>query len=266
MTQGVEAMRRGMVYACSHAAWLRETVNSAASCRRHMPDLRRQLFIERPLYEASEFDLKATFDDVIVLNSLRHKHRPRFEASLMTELDEAIFIDGDTLILAPLYEVFDLLEYFDIAATLAPQSTNRPALQLGVYETLPKVSEAQREWNTGFILARIDDNFRELVNRWSEFFQRSRAKGIEWDQASFRIALTTSRLRVAALPENYNFRANIPRFANGAVKVLHAHGDLPAIAAYINSNLDMRVYTPNCQELHGIKPAEFKAAGPRRRP
>jgi hypothetical protein len=245
-----------MVYACSHAAWLRETIDSAASCRRHMPDLRRQLFIERTVYEARTHDL-TVFDDVIVLDVLRHKHRPRFEATLMTDLDEAIFIDGDTLFLSPILEVFELFEHYDIAVTPAPQSFTMRGTKLGIYDAMPKVSEAQREWNTGFIAARIDDRFRELIGNWSALFATCEAKDVVWDQAPFRIALTQSRLRIASLPENYNFRANIPRFANGQIKVLHAHGDLPAIAAYINRNLEMRVYVPRPQEIYGTKPREL---------
>jgi hypothetical protein len=250
-------MRRGFVYACSHAAWLRETVESAESVRRYMPDLRRQLFIERALIDATDRDLGATFDDVVVLDTLRHKHRPRFEATLMTDLEQAIFIDSDTLFLAPVHELFDLLEHYDIAATLAPQSFHQRAIRVGLYEAMPKVSEAQREWNTGLIVARVDAQFHALVESWSDLFSQGRSRGVTWDQAPFRIAAAISRLRIATLPENYNFRANIPRFANGQVKMLHAHGDLPAIAAYINSNLGMRIYMPRPHEIYGPNPREF---------
>lgn len=250
-------MRRGFVYACSHAAWLRETIDSAASCKLHMPDLRRQIFVERSLFEQELFDLRSVFDDVVVLDKLRHKHRPRFEATLMTDLDEAVFMDGDTLFLSPIREVFDLFKYYDIALTLAPQSFNQKAADLGLYDLMPKVSEAQREWNTGLIAARVDENFRALVEEWSQLFSQSFARGLHFDQPPFRIALATSRLRIASLPENYNFRANIPRFAFGPIKVLHAHGDLPAIARYINSDLRMRLYEPKRSEIYGMTPREF---------
>jgi hypothetical protein len=217
-----------------------------------MPDLRLQLFVERRVHETSSFDLKSVFDDVVILEQLTFAHRPRFEATLMTDLEEAAFIDGDTFFIMPMYEVFELLEHYDIAATLAPVSYNKQARNQGVYDSiLPKVSEAQREWNTGLIVARVDDRFRGLMKEWMALFGKLFAKGLVFDQAPFRSALATSSLRVAALPENYNFRANIPRFANGAVKMLHAHGDLPAIAAYINKSLDMRLYVPKAQEIHG---------------
>ncbi len=242
-------MRRGMVYACSQIAHVREAVRSAISCKAHMPHLTRQIFVSRPVHQAATGMLAAHFDDVVVVDQLTYPHRPRFDAVLTADFDQAIFIDSDTLFLSSVEDVFDALEYFDIGAVLGPQSTYKQAIERGIYDILPKLPEAVREWNTGFLAARIDAPFRALARDWSELFGKCLQRGLEWDQPSLRSALAASRLRVVALPENYNFRVVIPRFINGPVKVLHGHADLDKIAGYINAHPGMRLYQPKREEL-----------------
>ncbi len=227
-------MRRGVVYACSHQRWLAETLVSAESCRRHMPELEREIYLTAPLCEAAGTDLDRHFTRVIVLEGSEHPARPRFDSVVRTTLDQALFIDGDTLFLAPVHELFELLDDFDIALAAAPQYLSPKARRLGIYEMLPPVSLAQPEWNTGVLVARMDGAFREMSKTWSGLYATTRSKGFAMDQAAMRSALVHSRLRVATLPNNYNLRALLPQLIAGDVKILHAHGDLKKIAGYIN--------------------------------
>lgn len=247
-------MNRGIVYACSHSRWIKEAIRSAQSCRQHMPDLACQLFITEALLNEIGEGVREHFSETMVLAEAAHPQRPRFEAALRTNLEQAIFIDGDTLFLSPAYELFELLDHVDIAAAQAPQYFSPQAVALGLFEMLPKVSTAQPEWNTGVIVARIDEAFRDMVQEWSTLFEKCRAAGFGMDQASFRSALTYSRLRFATLPNNFNFRANIENSLAGEVKILHAHGDLEKIGSYINAKQHMRVYTPKREEIFGFYP------------
>jgi hypothetical protein len=245
---------RGVVYACSHKRWLAETLVSARSCTAQMPDLRRQLFVTEPLYAEARSHIDKVFPEVFALPATLHAHRPRFEATLKTDLAQAIFIDGDTFFVSPVYELFDILADFDIAAALAPQIFSPQAIGLKVYDLLPTVSAALPEWNTGVIVARIDDAFRTMVDTWSALFRQAQKVGFSMDQASFRSAAIKSGLRIATLPNNYNFRANIENNLARTVKILHAHGDLEKIAGYINDKTGMRVYIPKPEEIHGYAP------------
>ena len=247
-------MNRGVVYACSHPRWLPEAVRSSASVQRHMPDLSRELFITPDLLRASGDGIRSHFTNVRIVTDAAHPHRPRFDSLVGTKLDEALFLDGDTLVLAPVYELFDVLRDFDIGIALAPQYLSPQAAALGVYDRLPVVSAAQPEWNSGVIVARMDDAFRTFAADWSILFTQTRADGHKMDQAALRSALVRSRLRIAPLPNNYNFRANVPNTITGEVKILHAHGDLERIAAYINAERHMRIYRPMDSEIDGFKP------------
>src|SRR5664279_693785 len=96
---------RGIVYACSDARWLPETVRSAESCRHFMPDLQRELYLTREL--APDINRFAGLFHKVVVVEAAYPTRPRFEAALQTELTEAILLDGDTLFLASVQEPFD---------------------------------------------------------------------------------------------------------------------------------------------------------------
>jgi hypothetical protein len=245
---------RGVVFACSDQRWLGETVVSAQSFERHMPQLTRELFIPEALHRAAGGGLEQFFDRLVVLKTSEHPRRPRFDSCLRTRLEQAIFIDGDTLLLEPVPELFDLLDNFDIAVSPAPQYLSPQAVSMGIFDQLPAVPAALPEWNTGLIVANIDMPFRSMVRTWSELFAKCQASGFTMDQAAFRSALVHSRLRIAPLPANYNFRANVPQGITGVVKILHAHGELATIAGYINGARGIRTYTPRREHIHGFRP------------
>jgi hypothetical protein len=247
--------RRGVVYACSHTRWLGETLVSAQSCRQHMPDIRRQIFVTPALASTAGPQL-AVFDDVVVVDHPDHEHRPRFDATLRTDCDEAVFIDGDTLFLAPVYELFEVLRDFDIGLTLAPQYLSPLAVKMGILDRMPAVSPALAEWNSGMIVARVDNAFRAMVRRWSALFIECLKAGFSMDQAALRVALSESRLRVATLANNYNFRALLAQDVSGVVKILHAHGELARIGATINTSTGLRLFTPKPEDIHGFHPKQ----------
>ena len=219
-----------------------------------MPDLARQIYVTRALHEVAGARLVGLFTEVVVLEEAQHAHRPRFEAALQTSLDEAILLDGDTLFLAPVYELFDLLEHFDVALAAAPQYLSPMGMRLGIYDLLPKIPAAIAEWNGGLMVARLDEPFRTMVTQWIALYAKCAAVGYEMDQAALRAALVLSKLSIATVQNNFNFRALVPQSVAGQVKILHAHGELKKIARTINASTAMRLYTPRPEDIHGFHP------------
>ncbi|HVY19598.1 MAG TPA: hypothetical protein VHA70_05905 [Bauldia sp.] len=248
--------RRGIVYACSSERWFPEVLVSVESARHHMPDLSRHLFLTRDLNAKVASQLKGLFTDVVVLDHAEHDHRPRFEAALRAEVDEGIYIDGDTLFLAPVYELFDILGPFDIGLAAAPQYISPLAMRMGVIDRLPKTPIAIPEWNGGLMVARADDGFRKFLADWMALFADCMKMGLRLDQPALRVALVRSGLRIATLPNNYNFRALVPQNVAGMVKILHAHGELKRIGATINASQGMRLFVPKPDDLHGYHPPQ----------
>jgi hypothetical protein len=243
--------KRGFVYAVSHDAWLQETVRSGLSAREAMPDLERELYITENLFAPNRGVLEDAFTKVFPIRS-SFRHRPRFDSCLMTTLDQPIFIDGDTLVLEPVYEVFEVLDDFDVALCLDPQLHHPIAVGMNLHSSLPFVSMAVPEFNSGLIVANNTDKFRSFIKLWMELFQICMDKHYTMDQVALRVALVKSGLRVATLPNNYNFRANIVQSAAKVVKILHCHGELEEIAKIINQRTTIRGYQPG-NFIHGSK-------------
>lgn len=255
-------MKRGIVYALSHPAWLGETLKSAETVRRHMPDLARELYATGDLIDQVRSAGTDHFTLLVPLEAPTFPTRPRFESLLETDLDQAIFLDGDTYFIDQTYELFELLDLFDVALAPAPQYFHPIALKEGIYDRLPPVSQALPEWNAGIIVANVTPAWREMVREWMRLFAICQAEKYTMDQSALRSALATSRLRIATLPANYNFRANMTQVIIRKVKILHAHGELEKIAEYINRPETIRTYAPKKQEIHGYFPKGLRRKKP----
>jgi hypothetical protein len=220
-----------------------------------MPHVERELYLPAT---ASLKDPKGLFTRIVLLNSIEHLHRPRFEAMLRTELDQAIFMDGDTFFVLPVPELFETLDTHDLAVALdGAQHLHSSALKKGIYDKLPKVPGAIQEWNTGVLAVRMSEATRSFAQEWSRWFGKCRENGYSMDQAAFRSTLFHSNLRIATPPNNWNFRAQKPQYVVGSVRILHAHGDLAKIATTINLRKEYRLYQPDPSLVYGYKPRDF---------
>jgi hypothetical protein len=219
-----------------------------------MPHLEREIYFTPDVHQQFKPEAERLFSKVVVLQKPDHPTRPRFEACLRTDLEQALFIDGDTLLLEPVPELFELLDHFDVALAAAPQYLAPLAVKLGIFDLLPPVSVALPEWNAGVMVAKMTPGFRSMIRQWSDFYAISKKAGYDMDQAGFRSALASSPLRIATLPANYNFRAHLPQAVALRVKILHAHANLAKIAESINLETGMRMYTPNRDDMRGVRP------------
>lgn len=249
-------MRYGVVYSCSRPEWLQETCQSAYSCKLAMPEVERELYLPKMAAELFE-DSVGLFTRIVFLDSLRFRHRPRFDAMLQTQLDRAIFMDGDTLFVGPVPELFETLETVDITVAQDSQYLHSHGVDTGIYDKLPKVPLTVREWNCGVLGMRMTEGVKSFIEEWIRLFDKSLQFGYTMDQAAFRSAFFHSPLRSVTLPSNWNLRAAKPQFINGRVRILHAHGDLPAIAKTINRETGYRLYRPDPALIHGQRPKEY---------
>jgi hypothetical protein len=87
-------VKRSVIYVLSHPAWLDETLKSAASVRRHMPDLARELYVTTDLIEQVRSEGADGFTELVAVDAPAFANRPRFESILETNLDQAVFLDG----------------------------------------------------------------------------------------------------------------------------------------------------------------------------
>jgi hypothetical protein len=153
-----------------------------------------------------------------MLNKVYYMGRSPYERTL--------FLDSDTYVAADISQLFSLLDRFDIAVAHAPHRRPRGPAEQRRFHEIPSGFVVM---NTGVILFKKSERTAAFFADWLRLCQGEYADCN--DQASFRVALYHSDLRVATLTPEYNYRFRKRLCINGSLKILHGrHTDLPLVA------------------------------------
>lgn len=182
-------MNNGFIFAVTGPDYTGLARQAAATVAHHNPDIPIDLYTDQPCDDP-------VFAQVHQLTD--NGPRPRFEALLRSRFDRSLYLDADLFVIAPLGDVFEVLERFDVAAvhdqrdnlanhTLAPHTKPIPA--------------GFPQYNGGVIGIRKSETTDAFLRRWQSEFEASDS-GI--DQPILREVLFDSELRIATLPVQYN--------------------------------------------------------------
>jgi hypothetical protein len=234
----MSSVREGFVYVATGDGYFREAVQSAASLRRAVPTAEICLITDQPHQKS------APFSQVIFRRDTQRNLLDKLLA-IEAPYDRVVFLDTDTFVVTgDITELFRLLDQFDLALL---QENQR-----GWDYTLPGVPECFPEYNTGVIAFRRTPELRVFFSQWREAYLQLRAtRNLKSDQPAFRQVLYTSKLRVATLPSEFHFLGNVPNYVMWKVRLIHARGDLQAIARLANEELGPRAYLPGVGVIRG---------------
>ena len=225
----------GIVYAATGAGYVREAEVSAQSVRRWMPEMPVTIWTDDPARVSP-----GLFAEIRKIDQPTFSFLDRFEALNGTPYGKTLFLDTDTLLLAGVQEVFEVLDRFDFACAHGPvRGTDSP-------ELLADCPAAFVEPNTGVVAFNRNAVTGELFRLWEERYRRqlrelSHRKN---DQPSLRRVLWESDIRFVTLPPEYNLRTPFPVFS-GRMPVKILHGREPALsraARKINEHPGIRIY------------------------
>ena len=232
---------RGFVYVATGSGYVEEAARSAHSVRRHHPDVPICLITDQAVAVGDPFTTVQA-----PRGPVEHKPIDKLLA-LEAPYERCLFLDTDTAAFDDLTPVFALLDRFELAAH---QDVNR-----GWNYELPDVPVACPEFNTGVLAFRNEPLVHDLFRDWRRHYELLRkTRGLINDQPSFRRAVYHSRLRIAPLPSEFHFLGNVPNYVMWNVRLVHARGDLEAIARRANEQLGGRAYIPDVgvlQSFHG---------------
>jgi hypothetical protein len=189
-----EGERRGVLYVATGEKFVRAACTSADSVSSYSPRLKKHIFCDGPSAEALPrrlFDSVGLIDDPHRRSKVDHLHRTPFAKTL--------YLDADTALVAPVDEIFDLLDRFDIALAHAPLR-NIPATKQ-FWKT--RIPDSFPQMNSGVIAYRSSPPVLDLLRRWHTAYREA---GFKKDQVTLREILWKSDLRLAALPPEYNIR------------------------------------------------------------
>jgi hypothetical protein len=238
-------MDRGVIYVATGPMHVAEALISAASVKRHMPDLPITLFCNVETADPNIDQIaQIETDPSWPTSATKHTH------IAASPYHQTLYLDTDTYVCGNLNDLFAILEVFDLAAAHSPTRAMHEVD--GVPDSFP-------ELNTGVILFRRCAAVEALFSKWGDVFARNHDRlqrgEIRWlrpahqrfhlpgDQGAFREALYRSTVRIATLPPEYNCRFSAPGFVDGSVKILHGRGaDLSEVAARINATSTWRGY------------------------
>jgi hypothetical protein len=215
--------------------FLEEACASARSLRQIMPDANIALVTNEPLAE-SLFDqiiLHAAPNMQIKKSGLLYKVANIYTAS---PYQETIFVDTDTFFYENTASLFNVLNWFDLAAVPAPADLNSPDIDGEWLQT--------HNFNTGVIVFRKNQSNDMLFADWRSMYEKIYTTATS-DQPSFMKAIARGNSRICSLSSIWN--ARIPYFVSLHGKVKIAHGrrwPFEVIRDKINITADQRVWHP----------------------
>ena len=226
---------RGIIYIATGSKFVEEALISLNSVKTHMPDVPVSLFSDAEELVASP---PAGVDSVILLESVTRSCRDKIRPLANSPYDKTLFLDTDTFLCRPVYDLFEMLDRFDIALAQAPDRYQ--------YD-LPDLPDCFTELNSGVIAYRSTPAVTDLFERWEETYNRMLGQDDDSyrDQHSLREALYRSNVQFFVLPPEYNFRTICPNFAGNhcSVKIIHGrHANLEKVASRLNSSEEVRVF------------------------
>jgi hypothetical protein len=188
-------------------AFVRESQRSAASFRQFIPDAVYILHTDAEGFEGAPFDhvVPAVFDVPGNLAHTIHKNGQmvaKLAALPMATQARVLYLGSDTYALRPeVATIFDLLDRFDIVAAHAPLRINDKRGN----SPIPEIPPSFPEFNCDLVVFRNTPEVKDFLNRWRDLYLAHQF-GHPHDQGAFRYLAYFSDLRIATLPEEYNYR------------------------------------------------------------
>ncbi len=223
----------GIMYVATGNRFVTEASQSVKSLKKVMPDIEVSLYTDCLNHQ---LDL---FDHIIPISDPHYSVYDKISSIINMPYHKTLYLDTDTYIAHPIWDVFTLLNRFDIAVTHAPGR---------VRTTVVECPECFPEMNSGFIALNKNKNVIETMKKWLIEYNKQINESFNntSDQGVLRKVLYLSDNSIYILPPEYNFRSLFPGFAghNMNVKIIHGRSQSKRIARSINSTKNKRIYLP----------------------
>ncbi|GAI43356.1 unnamed protein product, partial [marine sediment metagenome] len=152
---------RGVIYIATGENYVNEALASAASLKKHMPNLPVTLF--------TDIDVKSKYiDNVVKINNPKYTFEDKVRYISKSPYNYTLFLDTDTYICDDFSELFDLLDRFDIAVS------KLPLRKLSNIKDIPK---SFMLLDSSIILFKKSPKTQKLFSNWLKLYLRDK-KGV----------------------------------------------------------------------------------------
>lgn len=185
-------MSQGVIYlATGKPKYIRECLFSASSLKKHCPDLPITLFTDNPNLKSS------LFEQIIVVNDNLHPLKKKVRYLVDSPYERTLFLDTDTQVLKPIYEMFEWLDDYDFCIGNAPDIVREK-------QHLKLQSYTHKSYNTGVFLYRKNAYTLAFFKKWLELVncqdETKMKPGLYCDQDCFNQLILTN---------NYHLECNM---------------------------------------------------------
>lgn len=228
----------GIIYIATGKRYRKEANISAESVRSVMPDISITIFTD------TRDDIQnKLFNTIEIIEKPSFSFFDKIEPLVQSPYKKTLFLDTDTLVLEPVYELFEVLDKFELTYCQAPgRGADNPQL-------LAECPLAFVEPNTGVMSYLNNSRINKLFQEWSDYYKTLLTeipRRISHDQPAFRKVLYNSDIRALVLPPEYNLRTIYPVF-KGRMPTKILHGRKPTLSRAaklmkIKPKLEMGIY------------------------
>lgn len=234
---------RAIYWIANQIKYINEAIVSARSVKTHMPDVTTVLGY--PGYDGG-YNLDNFFDEIYDLPVSSHDqwflNSTHYQVDMLHEMfkhgiKQAIYLDTDTYVCAPVHDLFDLVGYrYTIAGAHAPARRTGKCVE-NVPMCFPEINIGVNPIQVDNGRSLFEDVYNQYV-KWAEIYGNN-------DQLPMRdILWTKSRYYyLYILPPEYNMRL-FPAFVARQVKILHGRSSMSydEICRKINESQGMRLW------------------------
>lgn len=212
---------------------------SAESVAREMSGVQRVLFTDEstaglPNFTKAHQGPRRHHPDLWYLDSVKYYNYALTRFPLDARL---MFLDTDTYCCAPMYDVFDLLDRFDLVGThgITRHTTG----------TAAPIPDSFPELCIGMLAVRNNARVQALFKLWLELYEGHVDAYGNNDQGPLREAVWQSPdVRIYIVTPEYHCRAGFGAYVAGRVRLVHSRARLVEMAHEINATGGMRLYRP----------------------
>ena len=180
---------QGVIYVARGSDYYDLAEQSVKSLKEHNPELSVDIFTD-------QIDSIGLFDRVM---SIPDGPTPKLASLPQSRFSRTLYLDCDTLVLAPFEDMFQLLDRFDLAVAHDVRRTSsliRAGWQVETPYAFPQM-------NAGVMLYSARPKMRQFLLDWQTAYVKA---GMERDQITLRDLLWSTGLSFYVLPEEFNLR------------------------------------------------------------
>lgn len=196
---------RGIYYIATGKDFVREAELSARYVREAMPDIEIAI--------ATDSETNFRFDYVINITDAERGFVDQIDNMYKSPFDETIHFDTDIYVSSNIFDMFELLERFNMAVAY---NHNREAYNL------PGIPDSFPEFNTGVIVYKKNHKTQRFFKDWKINYNKLITEKCIQNQPSFRKTLFESDIRIAPLTPEYNCMVRYPGHVKNKVMIGHS--------------------------------------------